>query len=205
MVSRRLCVMMGALVLGLVGAGIPVHASGVMVIPPDKPSASNTWSLRGDTPLYPATLIETQVPGCMEGPCPVDLIAVFGGGHTAVLESVAPVAQVVQITTVQYVVATGLCQYGGCELGAYAVNRQRSAVAPLLVRAHIDFTTARCGLSFAYAGGAYTLKPVATHVQGISGPFYPPMFLRGHRPAHDHRGEMTWPRWVPTTRGLPLP
>ncbi|MDQ2831762.1 MAG: hypothetical protein M3Y74_22285, partial [Chloroflexota bacterium] len=52
----------------------------------DKPSVSNTWSLRGDTPLYQGTLIETQLPGCMEGPCPVDLIAVFGGGHAAVLE-----------------------------------------------------------------------------------------------------------------------
>lgn len=179
MVSRRLGVTIGALVLGLWDAGIPAHASGVTVIPPDKMGVSNTWSLRGDTPLYQATLIETQLPGCMEGPCSVDLIAVFGGGHTAVLESVAPVAQVVQVSSVQYVVATGLCQYGGCELGAYAVNRRRAATAPLLVRAHIDLSKARCGLQFAYAGGTYTLKPVVAHIQGISGPFYLPHIFAG--------------------------
>jgi len=177
-VSIRLAAAMVALGLALVGTGMPVQASGATVVPPDKTSASNTWSLRGNTPLYPATLIEVQAPGCMEGPCPVDLVTVFGMGHSDVIENVAPVAQVVQVTSVQYVVATGLCQYDGCELGAYAINRQRAATAPLLLRAHIDLSKARCGLQFTYAGGTYTLKPVFVSGQG-SGAFYLPHVFAG--------------------------
>ncbi len=165
-----------AFALGLVGGTMPVHASGVTVVPPDK--TGNIWALAGNDPRFQSTVIQTQVPGCMEGPCPVDVIAVFSSGHAEVIQGVAPVAEVARVGAVQYVVATGLCQYGGCELGAYAVNRQREATAPLLVRAHIDLSKARCGLPFAYAGGTYMLKPVLVSGQG-AGAYYLPRVIAG--------------------------
>ena len=162
--------------LGVLGIGTSAHAAGVTII---HPYATNIWELGANDSSFRATMTEVQLPNCLEGSCPVDLITVFSNGYVDILNQLAGVSQVVQVTNTQYVVATGSCTKGSCDLGAYAINRRREATASLLVVAQIDLSKARCGLHFTYAGGTYTLKPVLTPLQGAGPGFYLPHVFAG--------------------------
>jgi len=106
-VSRVLLVV----TLGLIGTWQSAHAAGITVF---QPSKNNVWVLYGKGPLQEATMAEVTIPGCFEGPCPIDLITVFSSGHVDIIKDLRPVSQVVRVTDTQFVVATGSCFFGHC-------------------------------------------------------------------------------------------
>lgn len=164
---RRRVGLVAIMLMVILGASWPgaAHAAGLTYIKEVSGSSPHrVWrfgpqpSITSAPRVLPAEIIDVQVPGCQEGPCPDDMVVVFPGAVVTEKDA-AYVDEVAQVDESHYLVMAGFCEYS-CILRVFSVNLAQQATAIQFKKDLRPLKEAACGYTFIYHGQTYTVRTI---------------------------------------------